>query len=113
MPFNIGASDFSSKKLWQDSDSLAEQLFSTRKHQPFRPVSSVTAFGSGVYGEDGLARSQFTNTRLVGRSIWNSKWKIVIPGRTLLNDPDEGLERFIRTVKDVKLYFVTYSYSGN
>lgn len=113
LPFNIGASDFSSKQLWQESDSLAEQLFSTRKHQPFRPVSSVTAFGSGVYGEDGLARSQFTNTRLVGRSIWNSKWKIVIPGRTLLNDPNEGLERFIRTVKDVKLHFVTYSYSGN
>jgi hypothetical protein len=113
LPFNIGASDFSSKALWQDSDSLTEQLFSTRKHQPFRPVASTSAFGTGVYSDEGIARSQFTNTRLIGRSVWNSKWKIVIPGRTLLHDPEEGLDRFIRTVNDVKLHFVTYSYSGN
>lgn len=113
MPFNIGASDFSSKQFWQESDSLTEPLFNTRKHQPFRPVSSATIFNNDVYGDDGIARSQFTNTRLIGRSVWNSKWKIVIPGRTLLNDPDEGLKRFIRTVKDIKLHFVTYSYSGN
>ena len=45
--------------------------------------------------------------------MWNSKWKLVIPGKTLLSNPDEGLERLIRTVHDVKLYFHTYSYSGN
>jgi hypothetical protein len=60
-----------------------------------------------------LQRSQFTSNRLIGRSVWNSKWKLVIPGKALLNNPDEGLERFIRTVNDVKLHFVTYSYSGN
>ncbi len=60
-----------------------------------------------------MQRSQFTSNRLIGRSVWNSKWKLVIPGTTLLNDPNEGLERFIRTVRDVKLHFVTYSYSGN
>lgn len=57
--------------------------------------------------------SQYTNRRLIGRSVWNSKWKLVIPGHTLLNDPDEALDRFIRTVKDVKLNFLTYSYAGN
>jgi hypothetical protein len=60
-----------------------------------------------------MPRFEFTNNRLIGRSVWNSQWKLVIPGRTLLADPDEGLERFIRSVKDVKLHFVTYSYSGN
>lgn len=114
LPFNLGASDFSTKQLWQSGDSLTEQLFSTRKHQPFRPVPTAAAFSSGIYtGSGGLQRSQFTNSRLIGRSVWNSKWKIVIPGQTLLNNPDEGLDRFIRTVKDVKLHFVTYSYSGN
>ena len=39
--------------------------------------------------------------------------RVVIPGSTLLNNPNEGLDRFIQTVKDVKLHFVTYSYSGN
>jgi hypothetical protein len=45
--------------------------------------------------------------------VWNSQWKLVIPGDTLLADPKEGLSRFIQTVKDIKLYFTTYSYSGN
>ena len=35
------------------------------------------------------------------------------PGHTLLNNPAEGLDRFIQTVKDIKLHFVTYSYAGN
>ena len=60
-----------------------------------------------------LQRSQFTNNRLVGRSVWNTGWKLVIPGRTLLNDPNQGLDRFIQTVKDINIHFVTYSYSGN
>jgi hypothetical protein len=45
--------------------------------------------------------------------VWNSQWKLVIPGRALLNNPNEGLDRFIRTVTDIKFHFVTYSYSGN
>jgi hypothetical protein len=114
MPFNIGASDFSTKRLWQSSDSLTEALFALRKHQAFRPVSDPSVFSPSLYGDTGsLRRSQFTNNRLVGRSVWNSQWKLVIPGCNLLNDPKEGLDRFIQTVTDVKLHFVTYSYSGN
>ncbi len=114
LPFNISASDFSTEKLYQSSDSLTEPLFALRKHQPFRPVPTALAFSPHIYGGGGsLQLSQFTNRRLIGRSVWNSQWKIVIPGETLLNDPKQGLERFVRTVKDVKLHFVTYSYSGN
>ncbi len=114
MPFNIGASDFSTKQLWQSSSSLTETLFALRKHQAFRPVSDTTVFSTSLYGDTGtLRRSQFMNNRLVGRSVWNSQWKIVIPGCNLLNDPKEGLDRFVQTVTDVKLHFVTYSYSGN
>ncbi len=114
MPFNIGESDFSSRQLWQSSDSLTEPLFAIRKHQAFRPVSATVCFSPSLYtGANTLRRSQYTNNRLVGRSVWNSQWKLVIPGKTLLNNPDEGLDRFIQTVTDVKLHFVTYSYSGN
>ncbi len=114
LPFNIGGSDYSSKRLWQSEDSLTEAPFTARKHQAFRPVSSGSIFSPSIYTTTGgLQRSQFTNNRLIGRSVWNSKWKIVIPGRELLADPNEGMERFLRTVKDVKLHFVTYSYSGN
>ncbi len=114
MPFNIGASDFSTEPLYQSNDSLTEPLFTVRKHQAFRPVSSDSYFNRELYGEGGhLMPSQYTNNRLVGRSVWNSHWKLVIPGKTLLNDPNEGLERFLHTVRDIKLHFVTYSYSGN
>ena len=114
MPFNIGGSDFSDKNLWQASDSLSEPLFNVRKHQSFRPVSNPALFSPSLYGSTGsLLRSQFTNNRLVGRSAWNSKWKLVIPGRNLLNNPNEGLDRFVQTVRDIQLHFVTYSYSGN
>ena len=113
LPFNIGGSDFSTKQLWQSSESLSEQLFSVRKHQSFRPVSSASVFSQNIYFGSALSYSQYTNRRLIGRSIWNSKWKLVIPGYELLNNPNEGLDRFIQTVKDVRLHFVTYSYSGN
>ena len=94
--------------------ALSEPLFTVRKHQAFRPVSTTAAFNTSIYGADGsLEPSQYTNKRLIGRSVWNSKWKLVIPGKGLLNDPNQGLSKFINSVKDVKLYFITYSYSGN
>lgn len=115
LPFNIGASDFATGGMYLSGDSLTEPLFNIRKHQAFRPVSSASVFGSlVVYWTGGeLARSQYTNTRLLGRSVWNSRWKLVIPGHTLLSDPNEGLDRLISTVRDVKIYFQSYSYSGN
>lgn len=114
LPFNIGGSDFASGRFWQSSDSLPELLFAVRKHQAFRPVSSAAVFDRDIFGAFGQLRpSQFTNRRLIGRSVWNSQWKLVIPGHTLLNDPKQGLDRFIQTVRDIKLHFVTYSYAGN
>jgi hypothetical protein len=68
------------------------------------------------------------DTRLIGRSVWNSKWLLIIPGQNLLYNPDDGLDTFIygpevmgglpgeRTgngISDIKLFFETYSYSGN
>ena len=114
LPFNISAADFSATPFYTSADSLSEPLFSVRKHQAFRPVSTASVFNTSIYGANGaLQPSQYTNKRLIGRSVWNSKWKLVIPGKTLLADPKQGLDRFINSVTDVKLYFITYSYSGN
>ncbi len=113
VPYNLGASHFSTKPLWQTSDSLQEPLFQIRKFQAFRPVANEANFSSSIFAGSAFAQSQFTNRRLIGRSVWNSQWKLVIPGKALLNDPNGGLDRFIRSVKDIKLNFVTYSYSGN
>jgi hypothetical protein len=49
----------------------------------------------------------------VGRSVWNSHWLLIIPGRTLLADPDLGIERFVNDVKDIKIFFQTYSINGD
>ena len=104
LPFNIGNSDYSSNAAWTSADSLSEPAFAIRKHQAFRAVPTGTNFPSDP---------GFTNARLIGRSVWNSEWKIVIPGNTLLNDPAKGAQIFLSTVKDIRLHLESYSYSGN
>lgn len=104
LPFNVADSDYSTQPAWVSAASLSEPPFMLRKHQAFRAVPEGTVFSSSP---------GFTNSRLIGRSVWNTRWKIVIPGSTLLNDPIEGLQIFKDTVKDIELHLETYSYSGN
>jgi hypothetical protein len=81
-----------------------------------------------AYHDSGFNLSEMTtNSRLIGRSVWNTRWLLIIPGGTLLADPAKGIEQFIQGrelapgsgtydgagVTDIKLYFLTYSYSGN
>jgi hypothetical protein len=114
LPFDIGGAEAALRSVEIGSDSLNETLFATRGHQAFRAVGSARVFEQDLFGAGGqLIPSQFTNRRLIGRSAWNTRWKLVIPGNTLLNDPREGLDRFLRTVSDVRIHFVTYSYAGN
>jgi hypothetical protein len=53
-----------------------------------------------------------TDIRLLGRSIWNTEWLLIIPGATLNADPETGLDRFVDQVSDIKLIFDTYGQSG-
>jgi hypothetical protein len=106
LPLNIGASNYSTLQLFTPEGTLNEQLWIPRKHQAIRPVDSASYF----YG---TMPSEFTNSRLVGRSVWNSGWKIVIPAESLLSDEQTGINHFINTVSDIKLFLRTYSNSGN
>lgn len=106
LPYNLGASSFNTTQFFTSAGTLSEQPWIVRKHQAFRPVADPAFFYSSIPGE-------FTNSRLIGRSVWNTQWKIVIPAYTLLNNEQDGLNRFVRSVKDVKLFFRTYSHSGN
>jgi len=38
---------------------------------------------------------------------------LIIPGSTLLFNKDVGLNTFINSVDDIKMFFQTYAYSGN
>ena len=106
LPFDIGARTSNQPAVWTSSSVLREPYFAPRRHQPFRAVDDPTLFYSAVPAE-------FTNSRLIGRSVWNDRWKLVIPAQTLLADPAEGLERFIASVRDIKLFLRTYSHAGN
>ena len=106
LPFNLGATAFNSTQFFNANGTLSEQPWIIRKHQAFRPVADATMF----YG---TVPQEFTNTRLIGRSVWNSRWKIVIPAYTLLKDEQTGLNRFAASVKDIQLFIRTYSHSGN
>ncbi len=106
LPYNLGATSFNTTQFFTANGTLSSQPWILRKHQAFRPVSDPAFFYSNIPLE-------FTNSRLIGRSVWNSQWKIVIPANTLLNNEQEGLNRFVASVKDIQLFLRTYSHSGN
>ncbi|MCG8537028.1 MAG: PA14 domain-containing protein [Pseudomonadales bacterium] len=55
------------------------------------------------------------STRLVGRSVWNTEWMLIVPGVALLADQQEGLRRLIRGdgngngITDIELFFESFS----
>ena len=106
LPYNLGASAFNTTNFFNANGTLSEQPWILRKHQAFRPVSDPAFFYSPI-------PTEFTNTRLVGRSVWNGQWKIVIPAYTLLENEQEALNRFVASVEDIQIFLRTYSNSGN
>ncbi len=99
-------------------DTLYDELYEIRRHSDFRAYPD-----SGWLNESEMS----FNSRLIGRSVYNDRWLLIIPGRNLLYDGKEGITRFIdgpetfygsgertgKGVTDIKLFFHTYSYSGN
>ena len=60
-----------------------------------------------------------TSGRLVGRSVWNTEWVLIIPGKSLAADGELGLDILIngasgsptnQGVDDIRLVFDTYSF---
>ena len=80
------------------------QLGELRRFSSFRAYHD----GGDAVNEDELV----FDSRLVGRSIWNTQWVLIIPGLTLNSDPVVGLQRFIQQVTDIRLILQTYGYSG-
>ena len=54
-----------------------------------------------------------SDSRLIGRSVWNTRWLLIIPAGTLHSDRQRALDTFINGVSDIKVFFQTYAYSGN
>jgi hypothetical protein len=58
-------------------------------------ASTIRRYGQLRAFDDQVAADGIASTRLVGRSVWNTRWLLIIPGRALLSDPVEGIERFL------------------
>ena len=104
VPFPIGATDLNNPNWIPINDSLGGSFAQVRRY-----AAIPARHDSGIYAEADLTN----DNRLIGRSAWNTGWMLIIPGGTLLNDPNAGLEAFINSVTDIKIYFQTYSYSGD
>jgi hypothetical protein len=119
LPFPIVSIELENNPGWIPFvDTIFDEIFQIRRHSDFR-----------AYHDSGYMNvSEMTfDSRLVGRSVWNTRWLLIIPGSSLFHDPDEGLDTFIhgtevfggfgeRTengISDIKLFFHTYAYSGN
>ncbi len=120
VPFPLGANDLDNPAWIPSIDTLSESFARIRRVGAFR-----------AYHTDGIEpvdpEELSTDSRLVGRSVWNRQWLMIIPGATLLSDPETGLDTFIHGqlvpggngerdgngVKDIQLFFSTYAYTGN
>ncbi|HUF64159.1 MAG TPA: PA14 domain-containing protein [Verrucomicrobiales bacterium] len=105
-------------------DSLSEPLGEPRRHSMFRAYHSDPDVGTDEFDDSEV----IWNTRLGGRSVWNNRWLLIIPGLTLHADPEEGLRTFIhgpvvdpetkerdpsRAVRDIRILLDHFGFSGN
>ena len=89
-----------------------------RRHPSFR----------AYYGPEGAQPTddRLDATRLIGRSVWNDQWYLIIPAGSMNADRDKALSVFVsgldtngdgkldlKPVTDIKIGFRTYSQSGN
>ena len=105
-PHVINSSNLEDSSYIPSVDSPSGSFAEIRRFGDFRayPDAGSSAVDSGELSGD---------SRLIGRSIANSRWLLIIPGATLHSDAEYGLAQFIENVSDIKLVFETYSHSGN
>ncbi len=116
VPFPLSAGSFNNPSFIPINDTLNEDFAAIRRFGRFRAFHD-----SGTFKPE----ETITDTRLIGRSVWNTRWLLVIPGGTLHTDRNEGIQRFINGalrsdgtrdgngVADIRIFFQTYAYSGN
>lgn len=114
VPFPIGSGDMNNANWIPQIDTLQEIFADIRKFPMFRAYHDSGEFDPS---------EAVCETRLVGRSVWNTRWMLIIPAGTLSSDRQEAIAQFIygpetggvRTgegVSDILIYFQTYAYAG-
>ncbi|HMN34881.1 MAG TPA: hypothetical protein PKE36_05665 [Chiayiivirga sp.] len=117
VPFPIGAAELG-RYDWVPTESLDGARTDLIRYPMMRAFHYSEPFDDNQVSAD---------SRLIGRSVWNRRWLLIIPGSTFLADPNDGLDTFIHGAKvpggngvrdghgvdDIRIFFKTYSYSGN
>jgi hypothetical protein len=110
LPFILNNSDLTNPDYIPSIHSLDGSFADIRRFGDFRVYHTA---GGTTIDPDQMS----TTSRLVGRSVWNTRWLLIIPASTFHADPTLGLNRFIGDsenpgVSDIKLVFETYSHEG-
>jgi hypothetical protein len=115
VPFPLSGDALGDPNWIPINDTLVGNLGEIRRFARFRAYHDSGSFE---------ASETINDSRLIGRSVWNTRWLLIIPAGSLHSDRGEGLERFINGalangerdgngVSDIKIFFQTYAYSGN
>jgi hypothetical protein len=115
VPLPLSGADLNNPSWIPRFDSLYGQFADIRKQGTIRAYHDSGSFNQA---------ETISNSRLIGRSVWNTRWMLIIPAGTLHSDRKEGMARFVdgtllpngsrdgNGVKDIKLFFQTYSFEG-
>ncbi len=115
VPFPLSAGGLNDTTWIPANDTLVDELAGIRQFARFRAYHDSGSFDP---------TQTISDSRLIGRSVWNTRWLLIIPAGTLHNDRNEGIQRFIQGslsggqrdgngVLDIRIFFQTYAYSGN
>ncbi|MBQ9693546.1 MAG: hypothetical protein IJV69_02180 [Kiritimatiellae bacterium] len=109
LPYNVGQSQLDDpdwQPLYDGNTGGVDLGARLRKYGSFR--ASV-----------GTDTAETGSTRLIGRSVWNSRWLLIIPFGSMHTDRDAAMRAFIYGttaypgVNDIRLGLRTYSHEGN
>jgi hypothetical protein len=131
---------------WQVLDQILPVPFAigqaTLADPNYLPMDDSLNFGADVFGRIRLfpqipaytdcgavfnpASGPILSSRLIGRSVWNTRWLLFIPGSTFKANAQDALDQLINgrllatqqrdpnyAITDIKIRFDAYSYSGN
>ena len=115
VPFPLSGAALNNPNWIPVNDTLSDSFAAIRRYPRFRAFHDAGIFNPS---------ETINDSRLIGRSVWNTRWLLIIPAATLHSNREEGIQRFIHGrllsngtrdgngVSDIKIFFQTYAYSG-
>lgn len=103
IPYPLSDTQWETTDWSMMKDVFDNELCTQRRHPTIRASVAPT------FEESAMSY----NSRLIGRSVWNDQWWLIIPAASLDSNNANARANFVQTVRDIHLYLKTYSFSGN